>query len=205
MSGCIPGNEIPPGVLHLGANCIRSRTSDATCGRGTPPARPRRRRSCNLDCTARFDDERPRRDHTGDLSISEFPKQSPHVAIDRLLPQLIPWLEVAADQRGPNARVDRCGVESQQSAFSVAGYSDRQLTDNILLLEPIDRSEYFLYLVPDDVPPYLERHSIDPLPVRLVRHPYAWNTGPGIIPIHQDRNQYFAAGLRKMPPKLCAR
>src|SRR5207302_4649215 len=74
-----------------------------------------------------FDDQGPRRDERGDLGVAELLEQAEDVAIDRLAPDVIAVVEVAADADRVDPRVERRGVEGDGAAFTVAEDADAEL------------------------------------------------------------------------------
>ena len=151
----------------------------ATLGVTSRPAPRRRmaavarlRRTGNLRRAARLDDQCPRRHQAGQLGVAKLIEQAKHVAIDRLLPHVLPRVEVAAHQRRVDPRVERRGIQRQQAAFAVADHADRPLRCVPASRdEPIDGRQHLLHFVADDVPAHLERRAIEELAMRLIRSP----------------------------------
>ena len=95
------------GPLDLGLHAgQRGRRQAARRGR-TVAAFARFRRAIDLRPAAGFDDQRPRSHQAGQLGIAKCVEQPEHVAIDRLLPEILSRIEVAAHQRGVDPRVER--------------------------------------------------------------------------------------------------
>ena len=97
----------------------------APAGRGASALRVSGRRAGHLGGSAGLHDQGAWRDHAGEFRVAEFPQQAPNVAIDRLLPDILARLKIAADQRGLDARVEASRIESQQTAFAVTRDADR--------------------------------------------------------------------------------
>ena len=79
------------------ARSTSRRTSSSFGVASRPGAAARARRHDHLRPRGRLDDQRPRRDHGGQLRVAELLQQAEHVAVDRLLPDVLPRVEVAAD------------------------------------------------------------------------------------------------------------
>ncbi len=108
------------------------------------PAVARRGRAVNFRPFARLDDQRPWGDQAGDFGIPELAEQTENIAIDRLAPKLLAGVEIPADARGADARVDGSGIKRQQSPFAVADDTDRMAAASGVGAEPIDGGEHFL-------------------------------------------------------------
>lgn len=96
------------------------------------------------------------------------------------------------EHESSESRGDRV-QKKEQACLSVAEHTYGKRMDPILSIKPIDYSKDFLYLEPYDVAPDLKRHTIDPFPVRLVRHLYTGNPGPIIAAIDQHRDDHLTA------------
>jgi len=59
-----------------------------------------------------------------------------------------------------------------------------------------------VYLVPNDVPPHLERHAVQKFPMRLVGYSNPRDAGPGVFAIDQHGDYYLTAVLSQAPGEL---
>ena len=99
------------------AACARATSrSNVRQVRRHQPRRARRPcRATRLRARARLDDQCPRGDHGGQFRVAELLQQPEHVAVDRLLPDVLPRVEVAAHADRVDPRVQRTGVQGQQA------------------------------------------------------------------------------------------
>ena len=67
----------------------------------------------------------PRRDQAGQLGVAELLEQAEDVAVDRLVPDVVAVVEVAADADGVDPRVERRGVQRDRAPLAVADDADR--------------------------------------------------------------------------------
>ena len=156
---------------HLGRHRLRRR-SPQPAGRSPADASRRHRgRSFDVGHAAVFDRHMPRGNQRRDLGVAELFQQTPHIAFDRLLPEFFPAVEIAAHQARCHAFVDGRSREGNQSALAVARQANRRLALG-RGVQPIHRGEHLLDFVADHVPAQWKRLAIDPLAVRLVRHPH---------------------------------
>src|SRR5439155_11564275 len=153
---------------------------------------PNRRWAGDLRVPAGLDDERAGGYQAAYLRVPELVQQTPDTAIDRLPPQLLAGLEVAADQGRVDPNVYRGAVERQKTTLAVADHPDLTGLGAGLLGEPVDGREHLLDLVPHHVTAHLEGAAVDELAVRLVRHPHLRGAGPGIAAVDQHRDQHAA-------------
>src|SRR5207247_1304623 len=96
---------------------------------------------------------------------------TPYVAIDRLRPNSLARIEIAADQSGVDTRVECRGVKGNQAAFGVAsdansGFWRRR---RLLLFKPIDGSAHLLHFIANGVPTHVKRLAIQPFTIGLLR------------------------------------
>ena len=147
-----------------------------------------------------------RRDKARDLRIAELAQQAEDISIDRFRPDSVTVVEVTADERDLDARIERGGIERDQTALRITSHRKTRL--RVLSLagfrgEPIDGRENFLHFVTDDVPPQLERLTVNPFAMRQVREPSErLIAGPRVLPIDQDGDQHLAAVFRQPAGQL---
>src|SRR5205807_8192863 len=143
----------------------RLRRSQPPGGCSARPAFARGRWAGNGWVTAGLDDQRPGRDEARQLGIAELGQVAEHVAVDRLLPQVLARLEVTAHARDGNARIEGGGIQRQQTAFAVADHSEiaLDLVHEVERAHAVDSGQDLLHLKPDDVPAHFERGTVDEL------------------------------------------
>ena len=64
------------------------------------------------------------RDHGRQLRVAELLQQPEDVVVERLLPDILPGVEIAAHADGRDSRVQRAGVEGQHSSVAPADHAD---------------------------------------------------------------------------------
>ena len=152
---------------------------------------------------AGFHDERPRHDQRGQLGIAEFTEQPEHVAVDRLLPDILPAVEIAADAGDVDPRIDRGGVQCEQPSFAVTDDADRLRRGRVRLCEPVDRRPNLLHFVANQMAAHLVGGPIEHFPVRRGRMLFAV---PGdrqfVTAINQRRHKHAATALGETPRDL---
>jgi len=178
------------GAVHFAADIV-DLWRDEPAG---PAARARRHHQ--LGSLGGFNDERTRGDHRRQLRVSKLLQQPEHVPIDRLLPHVLPRVEVAAHADGVDPRVQGAGIESQQPAFAPADHPDVAL-DAGILAQPSHRSNDLLDLIADQVPPHLERRSVQELAIREL--------AVGHVTVDECGHDNHAATFRKPPRELAVR
>ena len=128
----------------------------------------------------------------GQLGVAELVEQAEDVAVDRLGPDRVAVVEVAADAGGVDPRVERRGVERDRASFAIAEDADPGLLIRAgLLREPVDQGQHLLHLVADDVPAQLERRPVDELAVGQPGAAVAGGNGA----VDQGRDDHPAAAL----------
>src|SRR5439155_26290579 len=141
----------------------------------------------NLRPTGSFDDQSTRSNKARQFRIAELVQERPDIPIDRLLPNLLPRLKVAADQCRLDSWVKSGAIERQQTAFTISCDANWKYGAAVLLREPVDRGKDLLHFVADNMTTHFKRHPVNPFPVRLIRHANTRNHRPGILPIDQLR------------------
>src|SRR5262249_31279651 len=135
---------------------------------------------------ARLDHQGARQDHRRQFRIAELLQQAEDVAIDRLLPEMGPVTEVAADADGIDPPVEGASVEGKEAAFAPADDADLRRGLARILAEPIDCGQYLLYLVADQVATEFERGAVQEFP--------AGQLGPTValldLPVDQDGHEH---------------
>ena len=128
------GDQLDPGRRSSSpATSARARsTSAVTVSSLGVVSRPGRAagagRDDELRALGRLDDQGPRRDQAGDLGVAELLQQAEDIAIDRLAPDVVAIVEVAADADGVDPRVEGRGVERDRASFAVAEDADLRLS-----------------------------------------------------------------------------
>ncbi len=108
--------------------------------------------------------QEPRRDHAGDLCVAKLGEQSPNIAVDRFLPDLLSLVEVTADHGRIDAVVECGTVKRQQSAFADSDHRDRQVVVVcVSQFELIDGGKNLLNFIADDVSSQFESLAINKL------------------------------------------
>ena len=177
----VPNGPVPSGPLATSsirgagsspADSVRARSTSAVDGleRGRRQSSRRAagpRRDDELGPPGRLDDQGPRRDQRGDLGVAELLQQPEDVPIDRLSPDVVAVVEVAADADGLDPRVERRGIQRDRPSLAVAEDPDAQLPPAVpaFPLERIDQGQHLLDLVADHVPAQLEGRAVDELAV----------------------------------------
>jgi len=122
---------------------------------------PRRRAALagqfQLRPAARFHDQRPRRNQGCQFRVAKLLQQPEHVAVQGLLPNVLPRIEMTADAHGVDAGIECGGVQGQQAALAPTHDADLRIPLAGLLDKPIDARQHLLQLVPNQVPAQLER------------------------------------------------
>ena len=101
--------------------------------------------------------------------------------------------EIAADADGRDPRVERRGVEGDQSPFAPADHADLRVSRRLLPREPVDRREHLLHLVADQVAAQLERRPVEELAVGELRPAVAR------LDVAVDQHRHDHAGNRSRP------
>ena len=148
-----------------------------------------------------LDDEMARQHERGNLGVAEALEQAPDVAVDRLLPDAAAPVEIPADERAVDARVDRRRIEGHQTTFGMAHHANCR-RDAVARAEAVHRREHLLDFVPNHVASHVERLPVQPL-------------APGLLALVQlriarldqfapdhDGNEQFAAAVGEDPGEL---
>jgi hypothetical protein len=191
-------------AFDFAPDAIQRRSRDPAGRRRTAPLRRGGGRTRDFGEPARLHDQGTGRDHPGQLRVAEFAEQAPDIAVDRLLPEILPRLEIPADQGRADPGIEARGIQGQQSAFAVSRDSDGRGTGEVLVCEPVDRGEHLLHFVPDDVPAILIGHPVDPLAVGLIGH-CGGDAAPGVAAIDEHGNQHLASALGETARELRGR
>ena len=71
-------------------------------------------------------DQSARRNQAGDFGVAEIAEQAKDVPVNRLFPKALARIEIAADERSLNVRIERRAVEREQPALAIAHHPDRR-------------------------------------------------------------------------------
>src|SRR5581483_3886339 len=104
-------------------------------------------RAIDLRPRRAFDEQPARGDHGRQFAVAEMVEQAEHVAIDRLLPELLARAEVPADADRLDARFDGAAIEGEQAPLAVTENADRWMV--LVARKPVDQSESFLHFIAD--------------------------------------------------------
>ena len=165
----------------------RSRTRRATRAGGGRAVDGGRMAVLNEQC--------PRVNETGQLGIAELAEQAEEIAINGLLPEPLPGIEIAADQRRRDAGVQGRRMQRDEAAFRMTGNGDRSLAGaglRVPQLEPVHERERLLHLEADHGPAQHERLPVNPFAMRLVGEPDARVAGPLVAAVNQHRDDHPA-------------
>ena len=177
--------EMVPRAFGLGLHVGHSRRDNPSrCGSARPACQGSWR-PLHLRSTPRLDHQAAGRHEAREVAVAKLRQQRPHVAIDRLTPQVVARTEVAAHPRGVDPWVHRRGILGQQAPLADARDTDRQ-RHLFRLVEPgalIDGREDLLHLVADHMPAHLERLPVDEFTMRLVGEPHVRMSGKGLRPV----------------------
>src|SRR5262249_47363577 len=119
--GVLQRSEESVRAFDLRTHRFQWRRGQAAVRSGARTLAGRGRRALALRGFACLADQSARRDQAGDPRIAKLMQQAPYVAIDRLLPSLLPCLKVAADHCGPDPRIDRRAIKRHEATLAVSG------------------------------------------------------------------------------------
>ena len=115
--GVQPGHQLSR-LLDLGLDCFELGRGQAARRTAGLPA------DDDFRALGRLDDQRSRRDERGDLGIAELLQEAEDIAIDRLPPDVVAIVEIAADADGVDPRIERRRVKRNRSPFAVPENTD---------------------------------------------------------------------------------
>ena len=162
------------------------------------------RRTGRLGNAARFDHQTSWGDHPGEFGVTELGQQAPDISVDRFFPHGLPLLEVSADERCIDARVERCRIQSQQPTLADSSHADRNPIAKSFakLFKQVDGGQYFLDFVTNDVPAHFKCLAVNELAMRLVRVPHVRTAGQLVTATDQHGDCHQATLGGKSPCQL---
>src|SRR5262249_47358810 len=99
------------GSFGFGPYLVERRRGERTDGRGATAIARFGRWTGHFRVARSFDDQPAGRDQARDLGVPEIAEEPPDVTVNRLRPDGVTGLEVAADQRGRDPWIERGRVE----------------------------------------------------------------------------------------------